>query len=116
MSGIETDRANRKAARALFDTRLEQVKSDLAARSIGGRVADKAKDDAMALVDETVAVAKNSKGLIAATIAALLAWTFRAPLLSWIAARITPKAAVQLDAAKQAANDDAPDYPEEQAL
>lgn len=112
MSSIETDRANRKAARTLFDTRLEQVKADLAARSIGGRVADKAKGDALALVDETVAVAKNSKGLIAATIAALVAWAFRAPLLGWVATRIAPQAAVQ----PEAANDDAPDYSEEQAL
>jgi hypothetical protein len=111
MSTFEADRANRKAARGLFDTRLAQVKADLAARSIGGRIAAKAKGDALALADEAVAVAKENKGLIAATLAALAAWAFRAPLLGWIMARIDAQASVQ----PSPANDDAPEQPEEQA-
>ena len=81
MSGFETDRANRKAAWNLFEGRLAQVKQDLAARSIKERLAAKAKDDALAYADEAVAVAKDNKGLIAAALASVLAWVFRAPLL-----------------------------------
>ncbi|MEY4239902.1 MAG: hypothetical protein RL339_2503 [Pseudomonadota bacterium] len=110
MSGLEADRANRKAAWALFEGRLTQVKEDLAARSIGGRIADKAKGDALAVVDEAVAVAKDNKGLIAATIAALLAWTFRAPLLEMIATMRGGQGPVQ----PEPANDDFAEATEEQ--
>ncbi|NBW74958.1 MAG: hypothetical protein EBR34_04085 [Sphingomonadaceae bacterium] len=111
MSGFETDRANRKAAWALFEGRLTQVKDDLAARSIGGRIVAKAKDDALAVADEAVAVAKDNKGLVAATIAALLAWAFRAPLLALFAARPGGQGGVQ----PEPANDDFADETEEQA-
>ena len=111
MSGFETDRANRKAARALFEGRLSQVKADLAARSIKGRMIDKAKGDALAIADAAVAVAKDNKGLVAATVAALVAWLFRAPLLEFIAARRSGQAPVQ----PEPANDDFPDTIEEQA-
>jgi hypothetical protein len=111
MSSFEADRANRKAAWNLFERRLKQVQDDLAARSIGGRVADKVTEDALDLVDEALAVAKDNKGLIAATVAALLAWAFRAPLLDWIGERFDPQAPVQ----GEAANDDGTDISEEQA-
>lgn len=98
MSGFETDRANRNAARALFERRLAQVKQDLAARGIGGRIADKAKGDALAMADEALAVAKDNKGLIAATIAALAAWAFRKPLIGLVAQLRPGPAPVQPDA------------------
>ena len=111
MSGFETDRANRKAAWALFEGRLGQVKADLSARSIKGRMIDKAKGDALAIADEAVAVAKDNKGLVAATIAALIAWAFRAPLLGFLAAKRGEQAPVQ----PEPANDDFADTIEEQA-
>jgi hypothetical protein len=111
MSGFETDRANRKAARALFDSRLGQVKADLSARSVKGRMIDKAKGDALAIADEAVAVAKDNKGLIAATVAALIAWAFRAPLLELITAKRGGQAPVQ----PEPANDDFAETTEEQA-
>lgn len=79
---FRADRDNRHAARGVFDAGVAQVKDDLAARGIGGRIADKAQDEALSALDEAVAVAKDSKGIIAGTIAALALWTFRAPLLS----------------------------------
>jgi len=88
MTGFEADRANRKAARVLFDRRLAQVKQDLAARGIGGRIAAKAKGDALA-------VAKDNKGLIAASLAALAAWAFRKPLIGLIARYRADQASVQ---------------------
>lgn len=110
MSGFEADRANRRAAWTLFEGRMTQVKEDLAARSLGGRIADKAKGDAMAMVDEAVAVAKDNKGLIAATIAALLAWTFRVHLLEMFAAKRSGQGPVQ----PEPANDDSANATEEQ--
>lgn len=95
MNSFEADRANRKAAWALFQSRIKQVQDDLAARSIGGRLADKMTEDARDLLDEAVAVARDNKGLIAATVAALLAWAWRAPLLAWIGERLDPQAPVQ---------------------
>lgn len=79
---FRADRDNRHAARAVFDAGVTQVKVDLAARGIGGRIADKAQGEAFAALDEAVAVAKDSKGVIAGTLAALALWTFRAPLLA----------------------------------
>lgn len=83
---LATDRANRIAARALFDGRLAQVRADLEARSVGGRIADKALDETRAALDEAAAVALESKGVIAATLGALLLWAFRGPLLDAVLA------------------------------
>lgn len=105
MNSFETDRANRKAAWALFEKRLSTVQEDLAARSIGGRITDKVTQDALDLVDEAVAVAKDNKGLIAATLAALLAWVFRVPLIGWIDARFGGQASVQAEPANDQAED-----------
>lgn len=95
MSGFETDRANRTAAWALFEGRLAQVKADLAARGIKARIVAKAKDDALAVADEAIAVAKDNKGLVAASVGALLAWAFRAPLLDLLTSRRDRQAPVQ---------------------
>lgn len=74
---LAADRANRNAARKLVDGHIAQVKADLAARSVGGRVAAKVKGDALDLADQALAVAKDSKGIIAGAIGALALWTFR---------------------------------------
>lgn len=47
----------RGTARGLFDTRLGQVKADLAARGIGGRIKAKAKDEAFKALDNGIDVA-----------------------------------------------------------
>lgn len=112
MSDLAADRANRRAARTLFDARLAQVKADLAARGIGGRMAAKVKSDALDMVDEGLAVARDNKGLVAMTLAALLAWAFRAPLIGLIARQFNPQAPVK----PEPANDDMPDQSKEQAL
>jgi hypothetical protein len=78
---FRADRDNRLAARGVFDAGLGQVKDDLAARGIGGRIADKATGEVRAALGEAVAVATDSKGIIAGTIAALALWAFRTPLL-----------------------------------
>lgn len=78
------DRRTRKAARAVFDAGLSQVKSDLGARSIPGRIADKARHEATEAVATGLEVASESKGIIAAVIGAIGLWTFRAPVLRWL--------------------------------
>ena len=80
-SQLATDGANRQAARAMFDARLSQVRADLEARSVGGRIADKALDETRTALGEAAAIARESKGVIAATLGALLLWAFRGPLL-----------------------------------
>ncbi|MBP6362271.1 MAG: hypothetical protein KA329_01965 [Novosphingobium sp.] len=80
---LAQDRSLRGTARGLFDTRVAQVKADLAARSIGGRVKAKAQSEAFKALDTGIDVAKESKGIIAATAGALLVWVFRAPLFNF---------------------------------
>ena len=111
MSGFEADRANRKAARALFEGRFAQVKDDLAARGVRDRIVAKAKDDALSVADEALAVAMDNKGLIAATVASLLAWAFRAPLLNLLNSRLNRQAPVQ----PEFANDDLDEMAKEPA-
>jgi hypothetical protein len=101
-------RTLRGSARGLFDTRLAQVKADLAARSIAGRVKAKAKDEAFKALDTGLDVAKESKGIVAATAGVLLAWAFRAPLLKAVGGLFGP------DPVQDAEASPAEDWDEEQ--
>lgn len=76
-------RVSRDAARTAFHTRLEQVKTDLAARGVGGRVADRIGEEAVDALDYTMDVARDSKGIIAGTLAAIVLWLFRNPIIAW---------------------------------
>lgn len=90
-SRLAEDRANRQAARGLFGGRLAQVKADLAARSVPGRIKAKATDEAAKAIEQGVAVAKQSKGIIAGTAAALALWFFREPLMALVKRLIAGK-------------------------
>ena len=79
---LAEDRANRVAARALFDADRAQVQADLAARGIGGRIADTAVGKAKEAGAEALEIAQDNKGVVAGTFAALLLWTFRNPLIA----------------------------------
>lgn len=87
MSAAERELAEarqaRAEARAAVDTRVEDLRSSLTGESLGQRV----KHDALARVqdtaDEAIAVARESRWVILATGAALLAWWGRRPLLAW---------------------------------
>ena len=52
---LAADRANRNAARQLVDGHVAQIKADLAARSVGGRVVDKVTGDALDLAPSFMA-------------------------------------------------------------
>ena len=79
---LSEDRANRSAARGLFDQKLAQVKADFAARGVGARVKAKAADQGKQALSQGLEVAKESKGIIAGVIAALALWFLRNPLLA----------------------------------
>lgn len=74
------DRANRSAARKLVDGGFAQVKSDLAARGVGGRIKDKLARDAEDTLATGIDVARQNKPVIAGTIGLLLVWFLRGPL------------------------------------
>ena len=79
---LAKDRTTREAALTAFNANLAQVRTDLEARSIGGRIADQASMEVRAGIDEALAIADDNKGIVAATIAALALWFFRIPLIS----------------------------------
>lgn len=81
---LATDRANRSAARGLFDQRLARVKQDLAARSVPARAGARAREEVFDLLDHGINVARDSKGIIAATVGAVTLWLLRRPLLGWV--------------------------------
>ena len=74
---LADDRAARNTARMALNNRLEQVRVDLDARGIGGRIADKVAADATDAAIEVADVARSNKPVIAGTLVALVAWTFR---------------------------------------
>jgi hypothetical protein len=76
--------AARNAARAAFSAQMEQIRSDIEARSVPGRIADKVTDDARATVDQALEIANESKWVIAGTAGALLLWLLRNPLIDWL--------------------------------
>lgn len=79
---LSEDRSTRNTARGVFDANLAQVKADLEARSIPGRIADKADREVREAIATGLDVASESKGIIAGTLGALVLWFFREPLLA----------------------------------
>ena len=85
-TSLAADRATRNSARSLFDARLAQVKSDDAARGIGGRIKDRVIADAQNAASTSLEIAKAQKGVVAGTAAALALWLARKPILAWVSA------------------------------
>lgn len=81
---VLADKALRDKAKLAFDGGLAQVKLDLAARGIGGRVADEVVDRAKLVFDEAVYVAEEHPGVIGGTIAAIVLWLVRNPIIGWL--------------------------------
>ena len=100
---LADDRAVRNAARAVHQANVARVKADLGARSVPARVSAKAKHDALELAEEALDVARESKGIIAGGIGALLLWAFRGQV-SALVQRLFKPATVQ-DAADKAPTD-----------
>jgi len=84
---VAATRHSRRTARGIFERDLARVKNDLEARGPMGRVADSLRQEAREMGEEALEVAKESKGIIAGTIAALGLWLLRKPIIGWIARR-----------------------------
>ena len=89
---LEVDRAARDAARAAFDARYGAIRADMEERGIAGRIVDETMEQARAILDETVDVAENHPGVIGGTIAALVLWLLRNPIMAWIEELLGPGA------------------------
>jgi hypothetical protein len=85
---LEDDRATRDAARDLFQNNLTAFRQGLKDKGVGARIAERASIQARELADETLAVASESKGIIALALAALVLWLARAPLIAWLSATL----------------------------
>lgn len=82
---LAEDRAMRDAALSLFKADLTLVRSDLAQRGAGQRVADRVTDAALDTVDDAVEYAQEHTGQVAAGVSAILLFLFRGPLLDLLA-------------------------------
>lgn len=77
---LATDRAARDAARQAMDLRVSHLRAELDQRSVKGRLVDEALARAQAGADEALAVANDSRWVLAATVFALAAWVGRKPI------------------------------------
>ena len=82
---LRLERANRDEARAKLDSEIARIRGDIEQRGIGGRIADEATAKALAALDDAGRIASDSKGVIGGTIALLLLWFLRKPILSALA-------------------------------
>lgn len=73
-------RAQREQAWSLLHDDIAGLRGDLEQRGIGGRVADKVGEQAHDVWDQTVDVASSHRGIVAATLVALVAWLLRKPI------------------------------------
>lgn len=83
-------RRNRADAHRLFQAGVTQVRADLAARGIGGRIKARAGHEAKAVLDEALDIASESKGIVAATVAALVLWFARNPIIALVEDILAP--------------------------
>lgn len=82
---LKEDQALRNAALAVFQTDLRFIREDLAARGVGGRIADRLGDATMDVLDDAVDYAEANKGQVGAAVAAAVLWFARKPLLGGLA-------------------------------
>lgn len=73
----------RNQAKQRFMGDIDQVRADVAARGVGGRISDKAVATGADVIEEAVEIANANRGVIAGTIAALGLWLFRNPLIAF---------------------------------
>lgn len=74
---LAEDRATRRAARANYTAGMTQVRQDLAARSVPGRVVDTIKAETTEALATGLEVAAENKGIVAAVAGGIGLWLFR---------------------------------------
>jgi hypothetical protein len=90
-SKVLADKALRDRSKVSFDARLTQVKADLEARGVAGRVADEVVGQAKVVFDEATDIAQEHPGVIGGTIAALVLWILRNPIIGWLEELLGPR-------------------------
>lgn len=80
LDALREDREVRNAAKGTFDANLAQVRADLDARGVGGRIADTATGGVKQAAAQALEVADQNRGIVAGTLAALVLWFARKPL------------------------------------
>jgi hypothetical protein len=88
---VLADKALRDNSKSSFDARLAQVKLDLEARGVAGRVADEVVGQAKIVFDEAADIAQEHPGVIGGTIAALVLWVLRNPIIGWLEELLGPR-------------------------
>jgi len=88
---VLADRALRDDKKRALDTRLAQVKGDLQSRGIAGRVADEVVSKAKDIYDEAADIAQEHPGVLGGTIAALVLWILRNPIIAWLEELLGPR-------------------------
>ena len=81
---IDRLRATRNDARARFDTTIEQMKPDFTVHSVSTRLTNKLTGDAKATAAYALDIARENKGVVAGTLAAIALWFLRNPIIAWI--------------------------------
>lgn len=89
---LEADRATRDAAKAAFDARYGAIKADMEQRGIAGRIIDDTMRQARDAFDEAVNVVESHPGVVGGTIAALVLWFLRNPIMAWVEQLLGPDA------------------------
>lgn len=81
---VMADRIAKDAARAQFDGHYKAFRADMAERGLGGRIADEATEQAKLIFDEAVAVVEEHPAAVGGTLAALVLWMVRNPIIAGI--------------------------------
>ncbi len=79
---LAEQRAARNRARAEFSRRLAVAKADLAPAALKRRVIAEAQQTTLSVAQQAIEIANDSRGVVAATVAALLLWLARKPVMA----------------------------------
>lgn len=91
---LSRDRAARDAALNALQDRLDTLRGSVEEEGLGARVKHDAVDRVRETADEALEVAQESRWVIGATVALILAWLCRQPLLAGaksLADRLQPR-------------------------
>jgi hypothetical protein len=84
VNAFENARVARDKAKAALTQRLSLVRNDLDTRSIGGRIADKAVGETADVALEAIEIVESHKVVVGGTLAAIVLWFARNPLIAII--------------------------------